>query len=472
MTLMKTLIKRWLVAFAAVLAVTPASMAATPTTVTHPGWVDNAVIYEVNVRQYTHEGTFKAFAGHLPRLKELGVDILWFMPIHPISEKNRKGNLGSYYAVRDYKGVNPEFGTLQDFKDVIDRAHALGMKVVIDWVPNHTGCDNVWTREHPDWYARDEKGQMYGPFDWTDTYKLDYTNPDMRAAMQEAMTYWIGQGVDGFRCDVASEVPVDFWDATRPLLDRAKGEPVFMLAEASVPALEANAFDMAYNWPMKDLYSDIAWGAGQYTFVREGQDQPRPRAKAGAADIITLCQQQLQEYPAGSMLMNMTSNHDLNSWEGTEFERLGVLAPALAAISYTLPGMPLIYTGQEVGLNHALQFFEKDPVPDWTANEATVFYTMLNRLKHTRPELNTGSHTANTNIINYRTNSPDVLVYERRLGDSRTIVAANLGANPTPVAFTGKAPDVTGAVNVLYDKPFDGWPDVLVPGDFLILTIN
>ncbi|MDE5827496.1 MAG: alpha-amylase, partial [Duncaniella sp.] len=186
------------------------------TNVKHPEWSRNAVIYEVNVRQFTDSGTITAFDAQLPRLKDLGVDILWFMPVYPISEKNRKGELGSYYAVKDYKAFNPEFGTLDQFKETVRKAHELGMKVILDWVPNHSGCDNAWVTEHPDWYARNEKGKMFGPYDWTDVYKFDYSNPEMRAAMVDAFKFWLTEvGVDGFRCDVAMEVPVDFWDETR-----------------------------------------------------------------------------------------------------------------------------------------------------------------------------------------------------------------------------------------------------------------
>ena len=185
----------------------------TASTVNHPEWSRNAVIYEVNMRQYTPEGTFKAFEAYLPQLKELGVDILWFMPIHPISELNRKGELGSYYAVKDYKAVNPEYGTLDDFKSIVDKAHSLGMKVILDWVPNHSGCDNAWVTEHPDWYVTDSLGKMYGPYDWTDVYKFDYSNKEMRAGMIDALQYWVRDlDIDGYRCDVAGEVPTDFWN--------------------------------------------------------------------------------------------------------------------------------------------------------------------------------------------------------------------------------------------------------------------
>lgn len=322
---------------------------ATPahTTLSHPEWSRNAVIYEVNVRQYTPEGTFRAFSKHLPRLKELGADILWLMPVHPISEVNRKGELGSYYAVADYKKVNPEFGSMEDFKALVDSAHAAGMKVIIDWVPNHTGCDNPWVTQHPEYYKLDKDGKMYGPHDWTDVYQLDYSQRATRSAMLDAMTFWLTEtGIDGFRCDVAGMVPVDFWNEARATFDTAAGRPVFMLAEATEPELAEHAFDMVYNWPMKDLFSHIAASAGRYSF---GNGTPNFPAK-NAADIDSLVASQTATYPADSYMMNMTSNHDLNSWEGTEFERLGDFAPAFAAISYILPGMPLIYTGQEAGL--------------------------------------------------------------------------------------------------------------------------
>ena len=408
------------------------------TNVTHPEWSDSAVIYEVNVRQYTPEGTFKAFESHLPRLKELGVDILWFMPIHPISEVNRKGTLGSYYAVNDYKGVNPEFGTLDDFKSVVDKAHELGMKVIIDWVPNHTGCDNHWVTEHPDWYVKNEEGKMYGPYDWTDVYKLDYSNPEMRAAMRNSLAYWLtAANIDGFRCDVAGEVPTDFWDETRPVLQALKPD-LFMLAEASKPELAVNGFDMSYNWPMKDLFSEIAATSGQYTF--------KPDAKfpeKHAADIDSLVRQQATEYPTGSYLMNMVTNHDLNSWEGTEFERLGNLQQAFAVLSFTLPGMPLIYTGQETGMNRAFEFFEKDNAPEWEPrNEYFAFYQNLAKLKHTRSELTSAN---NAPVTYYPTESPDIYTFSRTDGKGTTTVMVNLGKEAQDVKFAAEAPNLAKA---------------------------
>lgn len=467
---MKTKLALTAVAVAMIFAGSTApANAAAPTTVKHADWAESAVIYEVNTRQFTDQGNFKGVEQHLDRLKDLGVDILWLMPIHPISEKNRKGKLGSYYAVRDYKAVNPEFGTMDDFKSLVSQAHNRGMKVILDWVPNHTGCDNAWVKDHPEYYARNEKGDMFGPFDWTDVYKLDYSNPATRAAMLDAMLFWVkAMDVDGFRCDVANHVPTDFWNEARGVLQAVKPD-LFMLAEASTPDLEEHAFDMAYNWPMKDLFSAVAANVGQYTFAPEG-GQPRTFAPAHASDMVTLHQQQIAEYPAGSFLMNMVTNHDLNSWEGTEFDRLGILLPAFAVISYTLPGMPLIYTGQEVGNTRAFKFFEKDQAPDWTPNQWTDLYRQLNELKHSRPELS--ADATKGILIPYRTNSADILVFERRLGNSRTIVGANFGKLPAPVVFNGMAPDTENAKLRIIPGDDDIIPAALTPGEFFILTVN
>lgn len=432
------------------------------TTVKHPDWSRNATIYEVNVRQSTPEGTFKAFEQQLPRLKDLGVDILWFMPIHPISELNRKGTLGSYYAVQNYKKVNPEFGTLADFKNLVDKAHSMGMKVIIDWVPNHTGCDNVWVSTHPEYFAKDKDGKMFGPFDWTDTYKLDYSNPAMREAMREALIYWLTVGgIDGFRCDVAGQVPVDFWDETRPVLQAVKPD-LFMLAEASEPPLSFNGFDMSYNWPMKDLFSAIAATSGQYTY----DDKKFPASDATAIDALLA--RQAKEYAGDHYMMNMITNHDLNSWEGTEFERLGNLTRAMAVLTYTLPGMPLIYTGQETGLNRALEFFEKDMPPTWTPrNDYFEFYQKLNHLKHTHPALRAGSSGAD--MKRYPTASDDIYVFSRKDDGGATIyVFANLGKSDAEVKYTGEAPakDIT-AVNFFTGRT-DEFPTTLSPGEYHI----
>lgn len=433
------------------------------TKVKHPDWSRNAVIYEVNTRQFTPEGTFKAFDAQLPRLKELGVDILWFMPIHPISEVGRKGTLGSYYAVRDFKAVNPAFGTLDDFKETVRKAHELGMKVIIDWVPNHSGRDNVWVTEHPDWYARNDKGEMYGDADWTDVYKFDYSNPEMRAGMTDALEFWLREAnIDGYRCDVAGMVPADFWNETRPRLQAIRPD-LFMLAEASEPDLAGEGFDMSYNWPMKDLFSHIANSQGQYSF-KENPGYP----VANALSIDTLLLKQAKEYPADTYMMNMITNHDLNSWEGTEFQRLGNLSQAFAVLSYTLPGMPLIYTGQETGMNRAFEFFEKDKAPEWEPrNEYFDFYKTLNTLKHSHKALAAGT-SAGGDMLRYPTQSPDLYVFERRLADDRVLVALNLGKTEQPLDFTGATPVTDGLTDIFTGAT--ALPETLTPGAFAVLA--
>lgn len=436
------------------------------TNVTHPEWSRNAVIYEVNLRQFTDSGTLAAFDSQLSRLKDLGVDILWFMPVHPISEDGRKGTLGSYYAVKDYKAFNPEFGTLDQFKETVKKAHSLGMKVIIDWVPNHSGRDNEWVAQHPDWYAKDSAGNMYGPYDWTDVYKFDYSNPEMRAAMTDALKFWISEiGVDGFRCDVAGEVPTDFWDEIRPQLQELHPE-LFMLAEASKPELQKNGFDMGYNWPMKDLFSAIAATAGQYTFAEEGKE-PKSFPATNSLAIDSLLAEQAATYPDDTYLMNMITNHDLNSWEGTEFERLGNLVDAFAVLSYTLPGMPLIYTGQETGMNRAFEFFEKDKAPDWEPrNEYFDFYQKLNNLKHTQKALNAGAEGGE--MVRYFTESPDLYVFSREKDGSKVTVFTNLGASEQPVKFRNKTPDFTDEAVDYFTGETALIPASLKPGEFRV----
>lgn len=435
------------------------------TNVKHPEWSRNAVIYEVNLRQFTDSGTVKEFNRQLQRLKELGVDILWFMPVHPISQEGRKGELGSYYAVRDYKGFNPEFGTVEEFKELVKNAHSLGMKVILDWVPNHTGRDNAWVTEHPDWYAKDSLGNMYGPYDWTDVYKLDYSNPEMRAAMVDALKYWLTEvDVDGFRCDVAGEVPTDFWDETRPQLEQVK--EVFMLAEASKPELQLNGFDMGYNWPMKDLFSAIAATAGQYTF-KEADGSMKSFPAKHAVDIDSLLAQQQVEYPGDTYLMNMITNHDLNSWEGTETDRLGNLADAFAVLSYTLPGMPLIYTGQETGLDRPLEFFKKDTPPTWEPrNKYFEFYRKLNHLKHTQPSLQAGVDGGA--IVRYPTASDDLYIFSRSVDNTTVFVFTNLGSETAAVDYTGAAPEGNSTTVNFFTGKAEEFPTELAPGEYKI----
>jgi glycosidase len=443
-----------------------ATAQATParTTVSHADWSRNAVIYEINWRQMTSTGKLPELANELPRLKELGVDIIWMMPIHPISELNRKGGLGSYYAVRDYKDVNPELGTLDQFKDFVKKAHEIGLKVIIDWVPNHSGCDNAWVSEHPEWYARNEKGEMFGPFDWTDVYKFDYSNPQMRAAMIDALKFWLTDAnIDGFRCDVAMQVPTDFWNEARPQLQAVKPD-LFMLAEAADADLVEHAFDMDYNWPMKDVFNNIAATAGQRTF-----DDKTPEQPANALAIDARLAQEAQTYAADSYLMNMVTNHDLNSWEGTEFQRLGNLTNAFAVLTFTLPGMPLIYTGQETGMNRAFEFFIKDVPPTFTPrNEYFTFYQRLAALKHSQAALAAGDKGGK--VVRYATSSPDIYVFSRSVNGSNVLVITNLGKDTQQVKYTAAAPDATVYTYDWMAQADAAQPTTLAPGEYRIFV--
>jgi glycosidase len=370
-----------------------------------PTWANSATIYEVNVRQYTEAGTFKAFEAHLPRLQKLGVKILWLMPIHPISELNRKGTLGSPYAVANYKGINPEFGNEADFKSLVNKAHALGFKVILDWVANHSGWDNPWTA-NKSWYHTDSDGNIVPPnSDWLDVAWLNYKNQDMRRAMIEAMTYWVKTfDVDGFRADVAAGVPTDFWKAANTQLQAAK--PLFMLAEdQSSTSLLDDAFIANYNWELKDLVKAIADGSKDRTVF-----------DAVAAN-------QVFNYPTRSFPMNFITNHDENSWSGTEFERLGNAVSAMAALTFTYPGMPLIYSGQEVGNTKRLAFFEKDLIPGLSvANSTTAFYTKLVSLKSKNSALWNNSIAK---LVPTPGNNNSVIAYSRSLGVNKVLTVIN-----------------------------------------------
>lgn len=400
-----------------------------PTAVVHPAWSRNATIYEVNLRQYSKEGSFAAFEADLPRLKAMGVDILWLMPIHPIGEKNRKGGLGSYYAVRDYTGVNPEFGTLAELKRLVASAHALQMKLIIDWVANHTAWDHPWVAQHPDWYKKNDKGQIYpvtfgeGPTreEWTDVVGLDYTQKPLWRAMIDAMAFWVREaGIDGFRCDVASLVPTPFWEQARAELDRIK--PVFMLAESDAPELLHKAFDMTYDWDLYELMKKLAKGQAQ------------------AGDLSAYLDKQASRYPRDAYRMLFTSNHDINSWHGHDGELYGAAFEPMAVLAATLPGMPLVYSGQESRFDKRLQFFEKDPIA-WKQRELQPFYTRLLQLKHEHPALANGAAGAPVRLL--PAGNPRVLAYERRLDGKGITVVMNASPAAQTFRLPGRARDDT-----------------------------
>lgn len=387
---------------------------------THPAWARTAVIYEINTRQYSHEGNFSAIIKDLPRLKEMGVDILWLMPIHPIGELNRKGGLGSPYSVQDYRAVHPDYGTMDDFKALVKNAHELGMKVIIDWVANHSAWDNKQALVRPDWYMHKADGSFESPFDWTDVIKFDYRKPAMRKYMIESMQFWLKEAdIDGFRCDVAMEVPVDFWQECATAL-RATKKDIFLLAEAQEPKLHNRAFNASYAWGLLHTNNGIYKGEKQLN------------------DIDTEVMRGIKEFKPGFM-MNFITNHDENSWNGTEFERYGDAVKAFAALTFTLPGMPLIYNGQEAALDRRLAFFEKDPI-EWSNYPMMEYYTRLAQFKHKNPEALAAD---NTNFTRLATgNDKEIYAFTRVAGDKKVLVVINFSKEYQSV----KLPDeVAGA---------------------------
>ncbi len=386
----------------------------------HVDWVYNSVVYEMNVRQQTQEGTFAAAEERLPFLKELGVDIIWLMPIHPIGEKGRKGTLGSYYAIKNYREINPEFGTMADFERFLNKAHELGFKVILDYVANHTSPDAAWVTEKPaEWYVRDSVGEPVVQYDWWDIAKLNYASEDVRKEMKEVQKFWIEKGVDGFRCDVAGEMPDDFWTESWNEI-RAINPDVYFLAEGEGSNFHADGFDACYAWKLKDVMNNIAQG------------------KQTTGDLKQWIEEFTTEYPREAIQLMFTSNHDENSWSGTEFERLGAAAKTFAALTYVLPqGQPLIYTGQEVGYDHRFEFFEKDPIPAWEANEYTDFYRTLNQLRHTTPSLWAGEKGGE--VVYLTGVVEEVLAFTREVEGSKTLCLFNLSAEPQSVIPTVEA---------------------------------
>lgn len=327
-------------------------------------WAKGSNVYEVNIRQYSKEGTFAAFGKHLPQLKEMGVEILWLMPITPISVKERLGTLGSYYACSSYTSINPEFGSLDDFKALVQEAHSMGFKLIIDWVANHTGWDHYWTTEHPEWYVKDVKGNFTEINGWNDVIDLNYNSTEMRTAMIEAMQYWVTEcGIDGFRCDMAHLVPLDFWMQARIACEKSK--PLFWLAECEVVNYH-DVFDASYAWSFMHITEKQAKGEASLHDVREVLHG-------------------YTHYPPGAMKLFFTTNHDENSWNGTEYEKYGKAAKAWAVFTATWQGLPLIYSGQETGNTKRLQFFHKDQI-EWNepAPLADFYGTLLQLRKRNK----------------------------------------------------------------------------------------
>ena len=453
----------------------------------HPDWTYNSVMYEVNIRQFSPEGTFAGVEEQLPRLKDLGVDILWLMPMYEIGTEGRKGTLGSYYAISDYKKVNPEFGTMEDFEHLLAAAHKLGFKVILDWVANQTAPDNVWMTEKPaDFYERDSLGNAIWEYDWTDTRSLNYANEEVWWAQDDAMRFWLEKGVDGFRCDAAGEVPAEFWKGILPKMNKDYPD-IYLLAEAERDNLAdaSETFDANYAWELHHLLNSLAQG------------------RKTVADLKDYIARDAARFPKEAFRLTFTSNHDENSWSGTEFEREGDAANACAVLCFTLPGsQPLVYTGQEIGLSRRLAFFEKDPITDWYPNEYTTFWKKLIELKHGNPALAAGEKGGPIEYID----APDgIIAFSRAVKGNKVVVAANFGVAPAvisseaegevekseatdnrPAAETGGTPflnlkgepkPVTFDLDGDYTEVFTGQKYgkgkqefLLWPGDYVVLT--
>ncbi|MFM1931933.1 MAG: hypothetical protein RL226_1236, partial [Bacteroidota bacterium] len=383
----------------------------------HPEWSKNVSIYEVNIRQYSPEGTLEAVRKDLPRLKDLGVGVLWLMPVHPIGQENRKGSLGSYYSVRDYTALNPEFGSMEDFKAFVNEAHSYGLKVIIDWVANHSAFDNVWSKSHKEYYLLDSLGNLQPPLgtDWWDVAQLNYENEGLRRAMIDAMKFWVVQtDVDGFRCDVADKVPVDFWNQARQELDSLKSD-IFMLAEAENPAHHERAFDMSYSWELMHIMNEIAKG------------------KKSLADLESYITREDSVFDANAYRMTFTTNHDENSWNGTVFERYGDGHLAFATLAFNL-GTPLIYSGQEVGMKKRLRFFDKDTI-DWSNTAYTDFYRRMMQVHSKEEALWNGAYGGEVRRIKTG-NDADVFCFLRQQGASEVVTLVNLSGQPVTVVFS------------------------------------
>lgn len=382
------------------------------TAVIDSNWFVASNIYEVNLRQYTSEGTIKAFEKSLPRLKEMGVEILWFMPITPIGIEGRKESakdMGSYYAVRNYTAFNEDYGTMDDWKSFVKNAHAMGFKVITDWVANHSAPDNPWVKNHPEFYAKDSTGKLIAPFDWTDVRKLNYNNRGLRDSMIAAMKFWLSEtGIDGFRCDVAAEVPTDFWKESIIALEAVRPD-IFMLAEAEKPELHEVGFDASYAWSSMHAMSELYKG------------------KMKLMQFDSLMNANIAAHPAKAPRMFFTTNHDENSWNGTEYEKYGNAAKAFAVFSQTMGhSIPLIYSGQELPNKKRLKFFVKDTI-QWTGNyEMAPFYKALLTLRKSNPALHTDASYKKL----ASSNDAAVFAFVREKEGRKLVVVINFSAQP------------------------------------------
>ena len=391
-------------------------------------------IYEVNLRQYTEEGTIQAFIKHLPRLRDMGVEILWMMPIHPIGIINRKGTLGSYYSVKDFCDINPEYGTKQDFKILVEAVHTIGMKIIIDWVANHAAWDNNWTVDNPDFFVRDEAGSFVSPYDWSDVIQINHSNDDQQAGMINAMQYWVLEfDIDGFRADLAHLTPLSFWRNARTVIDKMKPGLVW-LAETEEPAYY-DAFDINYAWKWMHLSE---------SFFKTGTN---------VTAVTAFLEKQRAELPQHAFQLYFTTNHDENSWNGTEYEKYGIYTKALTVFSFTYPGsVPLIYSGQELPNLKRLEFFEKDPIA-WTDTiKFHSFYKILAAFhKNNFDDGDFRFLSAGENILaySYRNSSRGMLVFLNLGKERATTDFINTGINASYTnIFTGELLIVSENISV------------------------
>ena len=417
----------------------------------HPSWIMKGNIYEVNVRQYTREGTLKAFSKHLNRLKSMGVQTLWFMPLSPISKVGRKGSLGSYYAVSDYTAINPEFGNLADWINLVKEIHEKGMKVIIDWVPNHTGADNRWLTEHPDFFVKDSTGNAAMAKDWSDTRQLDYKNPVMEDSMISAMKFWlVRSNIDGFRCDVAWNVPGSFWSKCIPQLKGIKN--VFMLAEGDSAYLPENGFDAVYPWQMFHMMEKIAKG-----------DRP-------AFGLDSIQKQNASTYPANTIQMYFTSNHDENSWNKADFGSFPgrVHAPFAVFTQTMVSGVPLIYSGQEEPVLRPIQFFEKDPIDFGKFGRAKFYKTLLD-LRKNNPALAVNASFTKINAGDANA----VYAFVRQKGSNKILVILNFSGKEQIIKVNDKS--LLGNPNNVFmgrKEPLTGKPWKIEPWGYVVYKYN
>lgn len=435
---------------------------ATAQSLQQPAWSNNAVMYELNIRQYSEQGTISAVTSDLSRIKKLGTDVIWVMPPYPIGEKNRKGGMGSYYSVKDYRGFAANYGSKDDFKKFVAAAHAKNMRVIIDWVANHTAWDHEWITKHPDWYVQDSTGKIVTQYDWTDVAKLNFSNAAMRSAMIDDMKYWVQEfDIDGFRCDVAFLVPLDFWMDARKALEQVK--PMYMLAEmewnADITTNPATyfeqAFNAAYGWNFMGVTSNYAKG------------------KKTIAELKKELTENYARFPKHMHKLYFLTNHDENSWNGTVDEKYGKNWQQVGVMVYTMPNtMPLIYTGEEVGLNRRLKFFEKDPITseEWKNKTRVEWYQSMTSLRHTVPAFSTNLEDSQPQFLQIQVaekNANQVLAYKRSKGSSEAFIFINFAEANVMINLPGKN----------FAKDFKGFKqnsngNVMVHGEQLMLSPN